>query len=119
MAESKFKKMSVRFKENYNNKLYGKYFTTIRKKQYGISQGDFVDIILKDKCIMMAQAIAVNTIKFHELSNVTIQMDTGMHYADSLELFKGFGYNVNDFDLEVDYIFFECIQIYKRQPSAG
>lgn len=117
-VECKSEKITVRFKENYNKKLYGNYFTTIRSKDYNVQVGKFYEIELNNKVIMSAQAIAVNTVKFHELNELSITMDTGLKYSDALQLFKDFGYNVNDFDLEVKYILFAVAHVYSKQTSA-
>lgn len=113
--ESKARKLTVRFNDNYNKKLYGNFFTTIRKKDYGLIQGDLVDIELKGNKIMLAKVYNVNTVKFHELSTTTIIMDTGLNYSDALTLFDKFGYKVSNFDLEVDYIMFEMVQVYQKK----
>lgn len=115
---SKSEKITVSFKENYNKKLYGNYFTTIRKKEYNVQVGKFYEIELNGKVIMSAQAIAVNTVKFHELNELTILMDTGMSYSNALDLFKGFGHNITDFDLEVKHILFAVAHVYSKQPSV-
>lgn len=117
-TESKITKITVRFKENYNKKLYGNYFTTIRNKEYNVQLGKFYEIELNGKVIMSAQAIAVNTVKFHELNELTIMMDTGMSYSNALDLFKGFGHNITDFDLEVKHILFAVAHVYSKQPTA-
>ena len=117
-TESKSEKITVRFRENYNKKLYGNYFTTIRNKNFNLQVGKFYEIALKGKIVMQAQAIAVSTVKFHELNQLTIMMDTGMSYSNALDMFKGFGLNITDFDLEVKYILFAVAHVYSKQPSA-
>lgn len=114
-----FKRVTIKFNENYNKKLYGRYFTTIRAKDYDVIINDVYDIELKGKSIMLAKVIGVDTIKFHELSQVSIMMDTGLNYSDALTLFQSFGFKVSDFELEVKYILLEVISVIKNQPTAG
>ena len=109
------KKLTVKFKQNYNKKLYGNYFTSIRAKGYGLNVGDLVDIVLNDNKIMYAKVNGISTMKFHEIPHQLIMIDTGMDYGYSLELFLSFGYDIKNFDLEVDYIFFETVQVYQKK----
>lgn len=100
---------TLTFQENWNMKLYGKYFTTIRQASHPIKLGDTVDIVLKGKGVKLAKCIGCQIVKFSELNELTIMMDTGFNYAESLQLFKRFGLDVHDFNLEVKYILLETI----------
>lgn len=115
IIDSKFKKMTVNFSTNWNKKLYGKYFTTIRKADYKIFKGDLCEIVLSGKPIMIAKVIESDVLYFHELGQVMVQCDTGLNYGDSLQLFKNFGINVNDFDTKVKCLLFECQQVYTNE----
>lgn len=114
ILKSRSGKITVKFAENFNKKLYGKYFTTVRECNYPINKNDLVEIVLDDKPIMLARVVECDLLYFHELGKVFIQCDTGMCYSDSLELFKKFGINVNDFDTKVKCILFECEQVYSN-----
>jgi hypothetical protein len=107
------KRISIKFLENYNGKLYGKFFTSIRKNDSGIIEGNIYEIILKDKPVKRVKCILVNKVKFHEVPQFTISLDTGLSYGDALILFKSFGYDVSNFDLEIDYCIFETEHVYK------
>lgn len=98
---------TVRFSDNWNNKLYGKYFTTIRNKNYPIDKNTLCDIELKGKGIKLARVIGCDIVRFGDLSEATILIDTGYDYSNALRLFKNFGLDVNNFDLEVKFIMFE------------
>lgn len=100
---------TIKFTENWNNKLYGKYFTTIRQADFDVDVGTLVDVELKGKGIKLARVIGCDVVRFGDLSEVTIMIDTGLKYSDALVLFKRFGLNVNDFELKVKYILLESV----------
>ena len=104
--------LSVKFQENWNKKLYGKYFTTIRQEDYYLKKGDIVDIVLKGKAVSSAKVIECDVLFFHELGHVMIQCDTGYNYAESLELFYKFGINVKSFETKVKCYLFETLYFY-------
>lgn len=110
-----FKVLSVKFQENWNKKLYGKYFTTIRKENYYLNKGDIVDIVLKGKAVASAKVIECDLLYFHELGQVMVMCDTGYSYADSLELFFKFGINVKSFDTKVKVYLFENLYFYEKK----
>lgn len=97
---------TVNFQQNWNNKLYGKYFTTIRKTEHPIRKGDLCDIVLNGKGVKIARCIYSEIIKFHEIGETIVMCDTGFNYAESLALFKKFGIDVSSFETEVRYSVF-------------
>ena len=104
------KKMTVKFSSNWNNKLYCKYFQTIRAKDYFIEKDDFVEIELAGKGIFLARCIETEIVKFNEIPQNFVMCDTGLSYGDSLELFIKFGINVKSFDTEVKLCMFESFR---------
>lgn len=110
-----YKVLSVKFQENWNKKLYGKYFTTIRKENYCLNKGDIVDIVLKGVPVASAKVIECDVLFFHELGHVMVMCDTGYSYADSLELFYRFGINVQSFDTKVKVYLFENLYFYAKK----
>lgn len=110
-------KITVRFAENYNKKLYGNYFTTLRKNDYPVKEGDLVEIELKGIGIMLARCVKLIECKFHDIPDEWLMCDTGMVQWEYLELFKKFGMNVNDFNLRVKCYTFCVEQVYKRNKS--
>jgi hypothetical protein len=98
---------TVNFEENYNCKLYGKFFTSIREKDFNVDIGTLCDITLKGKGIKLARIIGCEKIRFGDLSETTIMIDTGRNYSDALQLFKNLGFDICNFDLEVKYMMFE------------
>ena len=109
------KKMTVKFDKNRNHKLYGKYFISIRNKNFGLNKLDFCEIVLDDKLIGMAQVLEVRTVFFHEIDHLLISLDTGMNYADSLDFYFNSMINVQSFETKVDVLYFEMISYH---PSA-
>lgn len=110
-----FQVLSIKFKENWNKKLYAKYFTTIRKSDYCLNKGDIVDIVLKGKAVSSAKVIECDILFFHELGQVMVMCDTGFNYADSLQLFYDFGINVKSFDTKVKVYLFETLYFYEKK----
>ncbi len=109
MKTSNQGQITVNFADNYNLKLYGKYFTTIRKADSKIIEGGIYSIALKGRDVKFAKCIAKSIIKFSSINEMSILMDTGLNYADSLKLFNEFGYEVQKLDYEVSYMLFETI----------
>ena len=103
------KKMTLKFDMNNNNKLYSRFFSTIRSKDFGFSKLDFVDIVLKDKKVGLAHIIDIKQAYFHEIDHVIIQQDTGMNYAQSLEFYLVNGIDIKNFKTIVDIIYLEFI----------
>lgn len=110
-----FKVLSIRFKENWNKKLYGRYFTTIRNHNFCLNKGDIVDIVFKGKPVASAKVIECDLLFFHELGHVMVMCDTGHNYADSLELFYKFGINVKSFDTKVKVYLLENLYFYQKK----
>lgn len=110
-----FKVLSIRFQENWNKKLYGKYFTTIRKHDYCLNKGDIVDVVFKGKAVASAKVIECDLLFFHELGHVMVMCDTGYNYADSLELFYKFGINVKSFETKVKVYLLENLYFYQKK----
>lgn len=110
-------KLTVRFAENYNKKLYGKYFTTLRKIDYPVKENDLVEIELKGVGVMLARCVKMIECKFHEIPDEWLMCDTGLIQGEYLQLFKNFGMDVNNFDLRVKCYTFCVEQVYKRGRS--
>ncbi len=110
-----FKVLSLRFEENWNNKLYGKYFTSIRKHDFNLKKGDIVDVVFKDKTVASAKVIECDLLFFHELGHAMVMCDTGCNYAASLELFYQFGINVKSFETKVKVYLLETLYYYQKK----
>lgn len=110
-----FRVLSIKFQENWNKKLYGKYFTTIRKENYYLNKGDIVDVVLKGVSVASAKVIECEVLFFHELGPDMVMCDTGYNYADSLELFCRFGINVKSFETKVKVYLLENLYFYQKK----
>lgn len=108
-------KITVRFNANYNKKLYANYFTTIRKVDSFIMVGGIYDIELKGKSVLLAQCIDIEIVKFHEIPQNLVMLDTGISYAESLDLFMKLGLKVTDFELKVKLILFKNNSFYYKE----
>jgi hypothetical protein len=98
---------TVKFEENWNNKLYGTFFTSIRKHDSKINEGDLCDILINGKGVKLARCISAEVIKFHELTINSVQMDFGMEYRDALKKLNELGMQVSSFELLVKYCVFK------------
>ena len=107
--KTKRKQITLNLKENYNNKLYGRYWAEIFKTDELISKETILELKLKDVIIGSVKAVHVEELKYHEIPSFQMSLITGMSHADSLELHYNMGFDVKDFDLKVQLVFFETI----------
>lgn len=105
----KHKENTIRFAANYNNKLYNKYFTTIRKDTHFAQVGQIVDVELNGKGVMLAQVKEVETHLFSKIPQALIMCDTGLNYADSLLLFSSLQIEVTKPTTKVKIILLEAV----------
>ena len=88
----------IRFSHNWNNKLSGKVFTTIRKwdaekaDYYLGSKGLMFTIILNDIVLGTAKLLDAVVEDLNEVSEILLNLDTGLtSQEDIMALFKKFG----------------------------
>ena len=109
LKKSNRKQITLNMKENYNNKLYGRYWAEIFEEDKQLYKDTVLELKLKDVIIGSVKAVHIEAIKYHEIPSFQMSLITGMNHADSLEYHYGMGYNVKDFDLRVKLVFFETI----------
>lgn len=88
----------IRFSHNWNNKLSGKVFTTIRKwgaekaEYYLRSKGLIFTIILNDIVLGNAKLLDVVVDDINDIPEILLILDTGLtSQEDIIALFKKFG----------------------------
>lgn len=83
----------INFNENYNNKLNCRYYTTIRKKNNKYEIGDICSIKLNDKFLHKAMIMNINFINVNDIikNETFLQLDTGLEFSKSQELFNKLG----------------------------
>ena len=91
----------VRFAHNWNNKLDGKLFTTIRPwnaekvKYYLDNIGKTFTVILKNRTYGKARLQAVSVESISDVPGLVLSLDTGMtNQEDILKLFRKFGVDI-------------------------
>ena len=93
---------TIKFSHNWNKKLNCDLFTTIRKSKGYWKQhiGELIDVELEGAVCGKAELIDVDTMKFRDVSQLVVELDTGMVGADSIWLFKKFGI-IQDTDVDI------------------
>ena len=83
----------INFNENYNNKLNCTYYTTIRKKSKNYIIGNVYQVKLKNEPLNKSILVGIRyiDININNINDFYIELDTGMNYDDSNELFEKLG----------------------------
>jgi hypothetical protein len=93
----------IKFCKNWNNKLSGNVFTTIR--EYGINSGlkyvktidEIYNVYLLDNLLCQARLVDVWTIRYENIPYPLLVTGTGIVGRDkNFEIFKKFGIEDND-----------------------
>jgi len=84
---------TIKFSQNWNNKLDCKFFTTIRKANYHVNLGDLCIISLRDKLYKWAICRHAQQVLCSDMATGLIILDTGLELDPSLSLFKSVGIN--------------------------
>lgn len=82
---------TIKFSNNWNRKLDNNIFTTIRKIEHYVLNGDRVAIVLNDKLYKWAIVTAMIECEFRELGVVLLMCDTGYEIEETLNIFKNMG----------------------------
>jgi hypothetical protein len=101
----------INFTKNYNSKLYGKYFTSIRIPGAKWIIGEHYKVILDDRMFTRAKLLHITIVQLHELPKYTAMLDTGMDLAAAKQLLTSiYGESlINQYGLAV--LMFENIEI--------
>lgn len=80
------------FSENWNKKLYGSFFTTIRLDKGDCKVGDVVHVVfVKEKIIEFdANVVSVQRLFFDEIPDNVLMLDTGYNRQGAVTIFKRF-----------------------------
>jgi hypothetical protein len=80
---------NLRFSYNWNNKLYGQYWTTLRLWNEGKYQHGFVfDIYLKDEYLGVAELKGVRKTKCANLNEFVCGLDTGYNVPQTIKIIE-------------------------------
>lgn len=96
---------TIKFLQNWNDKLNCKEFTTIRifdPKKY--KRGDLKRIELKSNFCMYAGIYEVKKVKLYDLAESEIRQDTGLSRKDAYHWFEKF-YGKNFLEKDYSFIF--------------
>lgn len=107
---------TLKFSNNPNMKLYGKYFVVIRPENHFADNGIMVEIELAGKIIMCARVLTCEVVKFSEIPPAYITLDTGLNYSSSLLVYREMGINVEKLDTKVKIMLIETIDYTKPKP---
>jgi hypothetical protein len=77
---------TIKFTKNYNSKLYGRYFTSIRIPQAKWVVGSYYDVILDDRHITYAQLLQIKILTLDQLPEYTAMLDTGLNLDETKNL---------------------------------
>ena len=106
--------MTIELSENYNKKLYSKYWAEIIPPDSKLLENSVYDVSVKGITVLMAKLIKIELINFHEIPSFQLSLITGMDNADSIVLMYNRGINVKDFDGKVQLCFFETQNYYPK-----
>lgn len=88
---NKEKALSIRFRENFNNKLSCKYFTSIRPFEDYIGHiGEVFNIVSCNFYLKRAQLISVDRVFLSELPNYIVMLDSGYTKPEFMGIFNEF-----------------------------
>lgn len=92
----------IRFNQHWNNKLFGHFFTTIRKPSDYYVTGEVYDVILCNNKVGTATLIRQTLTAFHLISEHLLTLDTGYEPVAARKIFATmFSSKVNDLDSTV------------------
>lgn len=100
---------TIKFSTNWNRKLDNLIFTSIRKANHYVNNGDRVAIVLNDKLYKWAEVIAISECKFSEIGPVLLCLDTGYDYEGAIKLFDQMGIKRNPGDAPIKFYLLKTI----------
>jgi hypothetical protein len=100
---------TLKFEDNHNKKLYSKFFLVIRSLNHFAEVGKLVEIELKGKVIMSAKIVSCEIVKFSEIPQALIQIESGLNHADSLTFYAKQGIEINKFDTKIKLMLVESL----------
>lgn len=106
-------KKTIKFSQNWNNKLSNNIFTTIRKPGFWVNDGDFCVIVLNDKLYCYAKCIDKRTQKLANIDPLIIQTDIGDELDVCRKVLSKLDLDYNDLEQYVD------ILLLKRMPEPS
>lgn len=87
---------TINFSQNWNNKLSGKAFTTIRlHNPHKYKLGDNYEVAIKEKPLGTASLVDLKKITLRMLDNFTARLDTGYSANDTIKLLQQMYKNKN------------------------
>jgi len=100
---------NLKFSKNWNNKLYGNYFTTIRINSDKYKIGRKFNVFVSNSEIVPFKVVCVQKLVFlfNDIPQLLMNLDTGLERAAAIEVFKSF-YG-DKFD-----IYQYCVCVFKR-----
>lgn len=78
----------INFSYNWNNKLAGRYFTTIRLKNHKYNTGSIYSICLKEKHLFRGEIIEIKELEIDQINNFIAGIDTGYTAEACKEIIK-------------------------------
>lgn len=78
----------ITFQQNFNKKLYCRYFTTIRLDRPDLQPGTKLQVWLNGRYLYPAELIQKKSCFLNELPQITACLDTGMSLPETIQLIQ-------------------------------
>jgi len=108
-----YNKPNIKFSQNWNNKLFGKAFTTIRlHSDYKYIIGDLHEVLFEKKkepqiMLGVAQIVTKQTILLRELTEFDAYLDTGYNLAATTDIIVNMYKNCDFTTQKLDFMLYK------------
>lgn len=82
------KSETLRFSYNWNNKLTGQYFTTIRLENQRFQKGKTLTVQLQEKNLFEAMIMDTRILRLEDINEWIAGIDTGYSREDTQKIFR-------------------------------